>query len=221
MPQIFHRSFNVISKVSILGAVFILAGLGWVAAKVSRSDYVTGVRVHREQPVPFSHDHHVGGLGIDCRYCHTSVEKSAFAGIPSTEICMNCHSQMWDKSPMLAQVRASYQSGQSIPWNRVHNLPGFAYFNHGIHVNKGVGCSSCHGRVDQMPLTYQAHTLYMEWCLDCHRHPEQHLRPADQIYNMAWQPPPNQSELGHALLAKYHVERDTLARLTSCSTCHR
>jgi len=221
MPQIFHRSFNVISKVSILGAVFILAGLGWVAAKFSRSDYVTGARVLREQPVPFSHEHHVSGLGIDCRYCHTSVEKSAFAGIPSTEICMNCHSQMWDKSPMLAPVRDSYRSGQSIAWNRAHNLPGFTYFNHSIHVNKGVGCSSCHGRVDQMPLMYQAHTLYMEWCLDCHRRPEQHLRPADEIYNMAWQPPAHQTELGQELLVKYHVERDTLARLTSCSTCHR
>jgi hypothetical protein len=221
MPQIFHRSFNVLSKVSILGAVFILAGAAWVGARVSRSDYVTGAGVVREQPVPFSHDHHVSGLGIDCRYCHISVEKSAFAGIPATEICMNCHSQMWDKSPMLAPVRDSYRSGKSIPWNRVHNVPGFAYFNHAIHVNKGVGCASCHGRVDRMPLMRQVHTLYMEWCLDCHRHPEQHLRPADQIYNMAWQSPPDQAERGRELLKTYHVDPETLARLTSCSTCHR
>jgi hypothetical protein len=221
MPQIFHRSFNVISKVSILGAVFILAGLGWVAAKVSRSSYVTGAGVVRDQPVPFSHDHHVSGLGIDCRYCHTSVEKSAFAGIPSTEICMNCHSQMWTKSPMLEPVRSSYTSGQSIPWNRVHNLPGFTYFNHSIHVNKGVGCSSCHGRVDQMPLMRQVHTLYMEWCLDCHRNPAQNLRPADRIFDMTWEPAPNQEELGNELIRHYNIDRTTLARLTSCSTCHR
>jgi hypothetical protein len=221
MPQIFHRSFNVVSKVSILGALVILALLAWIGAKVSRSDYVTGVNVIREQPVPFSHDHHVSGLGIDCRYCHTSVEKSAFAGIPSTEICMNCHSQIWDKSPMLAPVRESYRTGRSIPWERVHNLPGFSYFNHSIHVNKGVGCSSCHGRVDLMPLTWQVHTLYMEWCLDCHRHPEDNLRPRDQIFNMAWQPPANQGEAGEKLIRDYNIDRTTLARLTSCSTCHR
>jgi hypothetical protein len=149
------------------------------------------------------------------------VEKSAFAGIPSTEICMNCHSQMWTKSPMLEPVRSSYTSGQSIPWNRVHNLPGFTYFNHSIHVNKGIGCSSCHGRVDQMPLMRQVHTLYMEWCLDCHRQPEQHLRPPDQIFNMAWEPPDNQTEQGNQLVAHYEIDRHTLARLTSCSTCHR
>ena len=221
MPQIFHRSFNVISKVSILGAVFILAALGWIVSKVSRSDYVSGAGVVREQPVPFSHDHHVSGLGIDCRYCHTTVEKAAFAGIPSTEICMNCHSQMWDKSPMLAPVRDSYRSGKSIPWNRVHNLPGFVYFNHSIHVNKGIGCSSCHGRVDQMPLMRQVHTLYMEWCLDCHRHPEQHLRPVEEVFNMAWKAPPDQAVRGQKLIEQYQIDRSTLARLTSCSTCHR
>ena len=156
MPQIFHRSFNTISKVSIFGAVFILAGAGLgLLAVFYRSSYVTDVDIAYVQPVPFSHQHHVGELGIDCRYCHTSVENSSFAGIPPTKTCMNCHSQIWVGSDMLEPVRESYRTGKSLPWQRVHNLPGFVYFDHSIHVNKGVGCSTCHGRVDQMPLTYQ------------------------------------------------------------------
>src|SRR5687767_9471973 len=155
MAQIFHRSFNVISRVTIFGALFILAGAGWLYAQYIRSDYVTGVGTASEQPVPFSHRHHVSGLGIDCRYCHTSVEESAFAGIPSTRICMNCHSQIWVNSPLLEPVRESYRTGKSIPWGRIHNLADFAYFDHSIHVKKGVGCSTCHGPVHDMPLTWQ------------------------------------------------------------------
>jgi hypothetical protein len=221
MAQIFHRSFNTISKVTILGFVFLLAGLGWAWAKWIRSPYTTGQGVTRAQPVPFSHQHHVGGLGIDCRYCHTGVESSAFAGIPSTQVCMNCHSQIWVNSPMLAPVRDSYRSDKSLEWNRVHNLADFAYFNHAIHVNKGVGCATCHGRVDQMPLMRQVVTLHMEWCLDCHRQPEKYLRPRDQIYNLAWETPANQLEEGRRLLKEYGIEKHNLDRLMSCSTCHR
>jgi hypothetical protein len=219
MAQIFHRSFNVISRVTILGAVFLLAFAGWAWGRFVRSDYVTGVGVAVDQPVPFSHKHHVAGLGIDCRYCHTSAEKSAFAGIPPTRTCMNCHSQIWADSPMLAQVRDSLRTGKSVPWNRVHNLADFVYFDHSVHVAKGVGCSTCHGRVDQMPLVWKHATLHMEWCLACHRNPEQHLRPPDRIYDMAWVPPPDQTERGKELMRLYNIHKSQ--RLTDCSTCHR
>jgi hypothetical protein len=221
MPQIFHRSFNTISKVTIFGAILFLAALGWLASKLTRSAYATGVDVAVDQPVPFSHQHHVGGLGIDCRYCHTSVEDSSFAGIPPIKTCMNCHSQIWAKSPTLRPVRDSYRTGESIRWNRVHNLADFVYFNHSIHVHKGIGCSTCHGRVDRMPLTWKANTLHMEWCLDCHRHPENHVRPRAEIFNMEWLPPDDQVERGWKLLAGYKIDRKTIARLTDCSTCHR
>jgi hypothetical protein len=168
--------------------------------------------------VPFSHKHHVSGLGIDCRYCHTAVEQSAFAGIPSTSTCMNCHSQIWTNSPMLEPVRESYRTGRPLRWTRVHNLAEFAYFNHSIHVNKGVGCATCHGPVDQMPLVAQEKSLLMEWCLDCHRNPEQYLRPRDEVFNMSWTAPPNQSELGLELIRKYNVRTE---QLTDCSVCHR
>jgi len=221
MAQIFHRSFNTISKVSIFGAVFMLAAVGWAYAKYVRSDFATGAGVTREQPVQFSHQHHVGGLGIDCRYCHASVEESKFAGIPPTRTCMNCHSQIWVQSPVLEPVRDSYRTEKSIPWNRVHNLADFVYFNHAIHVKKGIGCSSCHGRVDQMQLTRQVASLHMEWCLDCHRHPEQHVRPRSEIFNMEWDPakahpPTDQATLGPRLVREYGIQSRT-----DCSTCHR
>src|SRR3954447_7088262 len=168
MSQIFHRSFNTLSKVSIVATLIGLIVLSVALYVVGWSPYVTQERVARVQPVEFSHAHHVGQLGIDCRYCHTSVETSAFAGIPPTKTCMNCHQQIWVGSPMLEPVRESYRTGKSIPWERVHNLPGFVYFDHSIHVAKGVGCVSCHGRIDEMPLTYQENTLLMEWCLKCH-----------------------------------------------------
>lgn len=216
MAQIFHPSTNSISRVTIFGAVFFIAGFFGLLGVFVRSPYVTGEDIAREQPVPFSHKHHVTDDGIDCRYCHTTVETSGFAGIPSTAICMNCHSQLYTDSPMLAPVRASYQSGQPIPWVRVHNLPDYVYFEHSIHVSKGVGCSTCHGQVDQMPLTWQTQTLYMEWCLQCHRNPAQYVRPREEVFNMAWQPPANQAALGAELVKQYHIESKT-----SCSTCHR
>ncbi|HZS08771.1 MAG TPA: cytochrome c3 family protein [Blastocatellia bacterium] len=219
MPQIFHRSTNTIARVTIFGAVFILAALLWVVAEVNRSPYVTQAFVAREQPVQFSHKHHVGDDGIDCRYCHTTVEQSAFAGIPPTKTCMNCHSQLFLHSSYLEIVRASWRDNKPIAWTRVHDLPDFVYFNHSIHVNKGVGCSTCHGRVDRMPLVYQVASLQMEWCLGCHRQPEKFVRPRDQIYNMAWQPPANQIEQGRRLIAEYNIQSP--AALTSCSVCHR
>jgi hypothetical protein len=222
MPQIFHRSFNVLSRVSIFGSVLLLAWLCWFLAVFYRSSYVTESHLAYEQPVPFSHTHHVGQLGIDCRYCHTSVEDSSFAGLPPTKTCMNCHQQIWVSAPLLEPVRDSYRKGESIPWQRVHNLPGFVYFNHSIHVAKGVGCVTCHGRVDEMPLLYQENTLLMEWCLDCHRQPERHLRPRAEVFSMVWKPEDagsSQEALGPELVRRYHV-RDPNT-LTSCSTCHR
>jgi len=216
MAQIFHRSTNTFAKVSIFGAVFIIAALGWLIFELERSSYFTEVGVAREQPVPFSHKHHVAGLGLDCRYCHTSVEKSSFAGIPPTKTCMNCHAQIWSNSPTLEPVRASFRNDQSIEWVRVNDLADFVYFNHSIHVAKGVGCQTCHGQVDQMPLTWREKTLHMEWCLDCHRQPEQYVRPQAEVFNMNYRAPANQLDLGKQLVKDYKIRK-----LESCSTCHR
>ena len=216
MAQIFHRSTNTISRVSVFGGIAIIVVLVATLAAINRSSYVTEVGVARNQPVQFSHKHHVSDDGIDCRYCHTSVEESSFAGIPSTKICMNCHTQIWAESPILEPVRESFRTGKSLEWTRVHNLPGFVYFDHSIHVHKGVGCTTCHGRVDQMPLMWRENTLYMEWCLECHRNPEQFVRPREQVFNMDWQPPSDQIVLGQKLVQEYKIES-----LTSCSVCHR
>jgi hypothetical protein len=230
--QIFHRSTNTLSRATIFGAVFVVAALFWAAAQIQRSPYVTYAGVARPQPVPFSHQHHVAGLGIDCRYCHTSVESSSFAGIPPTKTCINCHSQIWTNAQLLEPVRESYRSGRSLVWTRVNDLPDFVYFNHSIHINKGVGCDVCHGPVDRMPLMYNYASLQMEWCLDCHRAPEKYLRPRDQVFNMRYQEPSDhnpvmadgkrytaQLELGSDLLKKYNVR--SVQDITSCSTCHR
>jgi len=219
MSQIFHRSSNALARTTIFGAVFFIGFAGWAGYQLDLSHYATRQDVPRDQPIPFSHAHHVGGDGFDCRYCHTSVETSSFAGIPPTEICMNCHSQIWRTSPTLEPVRASYRTNQSISWTRVHDLPDFVYFNHSIHVAKGVGCESCHGRVDKMPLMSQASNLRMEWCLNCHRHPEQYVRPREFITTMGYQPAGNQEEIGRRLVEEYHIQDARL--LTSCSTCHR
>ena len=218
MAQIFHPSTNTISKATIFGAVFILAAVIWIAGVYVRSSYVTQVDVPVDQPVPFSHAHHVGGLGIDCRYCHTSVESSSFAGIPPTYTCMSCHSQIWNDSPTLKPVRDSLANNTPIQWNRVYNLPDFVYFNHSIHVDKGVACVTCHGRVDQMPLMWKAQTLQMEWCLGCHREPEKYIRPREHVFEMDWQPTEDQVTMGRRLLQEYHIL--SVAQLTSCSTCH-
>jgi hypothetical protein len=216
MPQIFHRSTNTISRVTIFGAVFGLLALLGLFDKVNRSSWVTQADVIRDQPIQFSHERHVAGNGIDCRYCHTSVERSAFAGIPPTRICMNCHSEIFSTSPFLEPVRASFRSGRSIVWNRVHDLPDFVYFDHSIHVAKGVGCTTCHGPVDRMPLMWQEQSLQMSWCLDCHRHPEAYVRPRDAVFRTDYVPPTDQLALGRQLVSAYHIRT-----LTSCDTCHR
>ena len=218
MPQIFRPSTNTFSRLSIFGSLFLLAAAAWGLALINRSSYVTREGVSREQPVPFSHRHHAGELGIDCRYCHTAVERGPIAGIPPTKICMNCHSQIWVDSPVLEPVRASFRTDKSIEWIKVYDLPDFVYFNHSIHVRQGIGCASCHGRVDRMNLMWQESSLQMEWCLNCHRHPEQYVRPRDQVFNMDWQPPGDQLTLGRQLVKDYKIQ---VQQLTNCSICHR
>lgn len=219
MNRTFPRFTNALARASILGFVLLVAVSLWIAYVFVRSPYISEVGIARAQPVAFSHQHHVGQLGIDCRYCHTSVETSDFAGLPPTETCMHCHSQIWANSQMLEPVRASWRDDQPIQWTRIHNLPQYAYFNHSIHINKGVGCATCHGRIDKMPLTYQANTLYMQWCLECHRNTEKHLRPQAEIYNMAWQPAEaEQLALGHKLVKQYNIK--SAYSLTRCTVCH-
>jgi len=216
LSQIFHPSTNTISRVTIFGPLFIVAGLLWVAAAVQRSPYTTQAGVPREQPVPFSHKHHVGGIGIDCRYCHTSVEESAFAGVPPTATCMTCHSRLWSDSPTLEPVRESFRTDRSIAWTRVHRLAGFVYFDHSVHVAKGVACMTCHGPVDRMSLVFKNASLQMEWCLDCHRHPEDFVGPRERVFSMDWQPPAERVALGRNLVKQYKIHTRT-----DCSTCHR
>ena len=216
MSQIFHRSTNTLSKASIFGAAFVAGGALWLTLEVNRTSYVTRAHEARTQPVPFSHAHHVGGLGVECRYCHTSVDRGAYAGIPPTKTCMNCHSQIWGQSPTLEPVRASFRTDTSLEWTKVHDLPDFVYFNHSAHVNKGVGCSTCHGRVDRMPFVWQESSLQMEWCLECHRNPERYLRPKEEVYNIAYEPPADQLALGKELVKRYDVRPHV-----TCSTCHR
>ncbi len=212
MGQVFPRCVNIIAPVSI---VLVLLLVGAAVAFLIFSPYSYSVTV-RAQPMPFSHQQHVGNLGIDCRYCHTTVETSAFAGLPSTQICMNCHLEVLDSSPELAPVRDSAASGKPLVWNRVHDLPDYAYFDHSAHVSKGVACVTCHGQVDQMPVMYQANSLQMSWCMDCHRNPAPNIRPRDQVTNMNWQLPANFDQIRQQLIQDYHVESKT-----SCSTCHR
>ncbi len=189
MAQIFDRSSNSLARMSLVLTGLIVIALGVTLNSLQRSPWVTRQGQRPDQPVPFSHKHHVQGLGLQCQYCHTSVEKSSYAGIPPTKTCMNCHAQIWTNAGLLEPVRHSWATGESLVWTKVHDLPDYVYFNHSIHVNKGLGCASCHGRVDQMPLMYQQNTLQMEWCLNCHRDPAKNLRPVSQLYNMAWAGP--------------------------------
>jgi hypothetical protein len=216
MAQIFHPGANHLARISIALAILAGGAVLWAAYRIDQGAFITDVGVAREQPVQFSHKHHVTDDGIDCRYCHTSVETSPFAGMPSTDTCMTCHSQIWANAEVLEPVRASSRTGQSIEWVRIYDLPDFAYFDHSIHLHKGIGCSTCHGRVDRMPVVYKANTLHMEWCLDCHRAPERFVRPREEVFNMAYQAPADQPELGRRLVAAYNVRS-----LTDCNTCHR
>lgn len=216
MPQIFHRSANTLSKLSLAGLLLLVGGLIFLAILLARSNYVTRAHEYVVQPVQFSHRHHVKDDGIDCRYCHTSVETSPFAGIPPTKTCMNCHSQIWSQAPILEPIRASFREDRPIRWVRVHDLPDFVYFNHSVHIKKGMGCETCHGRIDDMPLTLQQNTLQMEWCINCHRNPENYVRPRSEVFTMGYKPPVPQSVIGPQLVKEYGIKGNT-----SCSTCHR
>jgi len=216
MSQVFSPASNVLAKVSLVAVALAVGGGLFLLDRLFRSPYTTQQKLAREQPVQFSHKHHAGQLGIDCRYCHTSVEISASAGIPPTQTCMNCHSQIWTQSPTLEPVRASWRTNESIQWTKVYDLPDYVYFNHSVHIAKGVGCVSCHGRVDEMNLVYQQPTLHMQWCLDCHLNPAPNLRPRSEIFNMAWQPPADQPNLGADLMAAHDVH----GRI-DCTACHR
>ncbi len=219
MPQIFHRSTNAIAKLSIVSGVLLATVVLLTIGALDRSSYNTGVGVDVQQPVQFSHKHHSGDDGIDCRYCHTAVEESSSAGMPPTQTCMNCHTQIWADSPYLEPVRESWRTGEPIEWVRVHDLPDYVYFNHSIHVAKGVGCSTCHGNVAEMPLIHKTETMQMEWCLQCHRQPELFVRPREEIYNTYWQPGANQQALGREIVRANNIAPPEV--LTSCSTCHR
>jgi hypothetical protein len=243
MAQIFHPSANTIAKASIFGAIFTGIFISCLTMGYDRSPWHSGVGDHEDQPVPFSHEHHVRGLGIDCRYCHTSVETSHFAGLPSTKTCMTCHSQIWTNAALLQPVRDSWTKKTPIQWQRIHNLPEFVYFNHSIHVAKGIGCSACHGPVDTMPLMYQVNSLQMQWCIDCHRAPEKMIRPREEVYNLHYDPANDdhleekllaggvkpdvaaaaaasrtQDAVGSALVTAYHIHKE---QMTNCSVCHR
>jgi hypothetical protein len=215
----FHRRMNVIARGSVVGLPLLVLTVGVVAWAVQYSPYVSKQGIPWEQPVLFSHEHHVGGLGIDCRYCHTSVSDSGFAGLPPTKTCMTCHSQVWTNAKLLEPVRESWESGEPIRWRRVNNLPNYVYFNHSIHVAKGVGCATCHGPVDEMPMMMQGESLQMSWCLHCHKAPEKYLRPREEVFNLHYKPPADQERLGRELAERYHVRPSSA--LIDCYTCHR
>lgn len=217
--QLFAPGADAVLRLIMWGTLLTLIVAGIIAFGLARSSYAGGVGVAPEQPVPFSHKHHSGELGLDCRNCHQQVELYATAGLPPTHTCMTCHSQIWTGSDMLAPVRDSLAKNQPLQWVRVNHLPSYTYFNHSIHVTKGVGCSSCHGAVDTMQLTYAAQSFKMEFCLTCHRAPENYVRPAAQVWNMEWVPPPDQATLGPALVKQNHIAGPEV--LTDCSTCHR
>ena len=218
MAQIFPESANWAAKASILAGLLLAATVLGILLNINRIHYVNRVNIALDQPVPFSHKHHVTGLGIDCRYCHTSVEHGAFAGIPPTETCMTCHSQIWTEAPNLEPVRTSWRENKPIEWNKVHDLPDFVYFDHSIHLAKGVGCQTCHGQVDQMPLMWKVNSLNMEWCIECHKNPEKFVRPKEQVFSMTYRKPNNQEELGAQLVADYNIQTE---QLLNCSVCHR
>jgi hypothetical protein len=217
MPQIFKASTNSLARTSLIVTVLALGGLGGALFElIANSSYATRQGEAREQPIPFSHAHHVGSMGIDCRYCHTGVDNSQHAMVPPTKTCMNCHSQIWINSSTLQPVRDSYQTNESIRWTKVNDLPDYVYFNHSIHVKKGVGCETCHGRVDTMPLMYQQASLQMRWCLDCHRNPEKYVRPRELVTKMGYEPAEPQEVIGARLVKEYNIQK-----LETCWTCHR
>lgn len=218
MAQLFPRSSNVLSRASIVAVALLAGGALGTLLGVDYAGFNQRKGVTLEQPVPFSHEHHVAGLGIDCRYCHTSVEKSATAGLPPTATCYNCHKIVWNEAPMLEPVRASFRTNQPLQWSKLHDTPDFVFFNHSIHVAKGMGCATCHGPVDEMRLMRSEHAVQMRWCLDCHRNPEKFVRPKEEVFNLKWKAE-NQAELGKQLVAAYKIRPPQ--EITSCGTCHR
>jgi hypothetical protein len=217
MAQVFHRSSNWLARFSIIAVIGVMGLLFSILLNINRIDYVSEVGVAIDQPVPFSHKHHVEAIGIDCRYCHTSVEESAFAGIPPVETCMTCHSLIWTEAPNLEPIRTAWRDEKPLQWNRVHDLPDFVYFRHNIHIAKGIGCTSCHGAINEMPLVWVENALNMEWCLDCHRNPEKHIRPRERVFDVHWTPPADQEAQGLQLVEEYDVR---VSQLTDCSVCH-
>jgi len=221
MPQIFRPKANLCYKIALIFILGLPVVVGCVCWEALWGSFYTDVAVARVQPTPFSHEHHVHETGIDCRFCHTGVETSAFAGMPSSKVCMTCHSQIWNGSSMLQPVRESWLKNQPIRWTRVHSLPDYVYFNHSIHLSKGIGCAECHGRVDEMPLTWKARSFYMRDCLSCHRDPAPHLRPQSEIFNLSWKPPSDPSQnarFERQLVHEYAIDRE---RIKDCDTCHR
>ena len=218
MAQLFRPQATTIARIVLVGLIAVPTAAIALTQAILRSPYKTDVDIVQSQPVPFSHKHHAGELGIDCRYCHTTVEHAAMAGIPPTTTCMTCHSQLWTNAQILAPVRRSLASDEPIAWNRVNVVPDYVYFNHAVHVSNGVGCSSCHGNVAAMPLMAKAHSFQMQWCLNCHRAPERFLRPEEAVFEMGWQPPSDQEEVGRRLIEEHHID---VAHLMDCSVCHR
>lgn len=219
MAQLFHPSLNTVCKSLPFAVIFLVAAAAWGDWMWFGSSWSTNQGRYVDQPVPFSHEHHVRGLGLDCRYCHTTVETSNYAGLPPTKTCMSCHSEIWRDAPILQPVRDSWSHNQPMRWNRVNNLPGYVFFNHSAHIQHGIGCSSCHGNVELLPLMLQQAPLQMAWCLGCHRNPEMFLRPRDQIFNTAYQFPANQAEVGQRLANQYHIMSTQM--MQTCSLCHR
>jgi hypothetical protein len=216
MAALFPPWSSTALRLGVAGLVVTVLGIPTALCIYVRTPYVTNQGFNVVQPVMFDHRHHVADDGIDCRYCHSSVESAPYAGIPPTATCMNCHNQVWNQSAMLEPVRRSWFTGQPIAWKRVHQLPDFVYFNHSIHVTRGIGCVTCHGRVDQMAQVYQVQPLTMGWCLGCHREPGPNLRPREQITSMLWQPDGDAAELAARLERSYGSRK-----LTNCTTCHR
>jgi len=221
MSQIFRPSADIWLRATVVIVFLAILGGGFFATGLARSSYATQQGWPIDQTVPFSHKHHAGELGIDCRYCHVDVERGPVAGIPPTYTCMTCHSQLWTGAPMLGPVRDSLASGQPLVWTRVAKLPGYVYFDHHIHVARGVPCVECHGRVDEMPLAYRGHALEMRFCLACHRDPAPHLKPPDEVTRMdwaGWDAIAAHRAYGAAAMKRFHIQP---AKLTDCGICHR
>jgi len=216
MAQLFRPRFLLLFK--LVAGLLLIFGFALIMVWRGSVAQIPSIDAPVAQLPPFSHKHHVSDVGLDCRFCHASVETSDFAGIPPTSTCMTCHSQLFKDQRILAPVFVSFQQNKPLHWIRVHKLPDFVYFNHSIHVAKGIGCSSCHGQVDQMPLMWRTQSLEMEWCINCHRQPENYVRPRERVFDMDWQPPSDQIARGKQLLIAYHID---MRRLLDCSNCHR